>query len=185
MEVNHSTEDYTLPCGRRLEDLWELLESSGEPDAHQQTCPHCRTARGSLVALRDASRELATEPVTVPAGLTGRIMSAVRAEVRRTSMVSVPGERGPVRISEQAIAVVLRFAADQVEGVRARRCTVTAHPDAPPGVIDVELSIALRYGTGPADQVLAAVRSSVTSAASSGIGVRLASCDLRVEDIYE
>lgn len=185
MEVNHSTDDYTLPCGRRLEDLWKLVEAGQNPtDPHELTCPHCRTARSGLVVLWDASRQLASEPVTMPVGLTDRIMSAVRADIRRTATVSMPAERGPVEISEQAIAVVLRFAADQVEGVRARHCVVRVRPDAPPGVIDVELSIALRYGTGPAEHVLAAVRSAVTSAASRAIGLRLATCDLRVEDIY-
>jgi uncharacterized alkaline shock family protein YloU len=183
VEVNPT--DYQLPCGRDIEELWDQLSADPDhTDAHQRDCPHCRTARDSLLALRAATTQLTEEQVIPPAGLTDRIMSAVRAEIRRTAAVTVPAELGPVRISEQAIAVVLRFAADQVDGVRARRCVVRARPDAPPGVIDVELSIALRYGTGPAERVLTAVREAVAAAAGNGVGVRVAGCDLRVEDIY-
>ena len=184
--VHESAEDYLLPCGRALEDLWEPVVAGRPPaDDHERTCPHCRTAREGLLALHSAARQLVDEPVAAPAGLTDRIMAAVRADIRRTAMVDLPGDHGPVAISEQAIAVVLRFAADQVSGVRARHCAVHPRPGAPPGVLDVRMSIAVRYGTGPAGQVLAAVRSAVATAAASTIGVHIGQCDLVIEDLYD
>lgn len=109
MEVN---QDYELPCGRELETLWENLD---EADDHQAECVHCRTARESLLALRSATQELIDEPDPTPPDLVGRIMSAVRAEVRRGQMLDLSAaEPGSVEVSEQAVAVVLRYAADSM-----------------------------------------------------------------------
>jgi hypothetical protein len=81
---------------------------------------------------------------------------------------------------------VLRFAADGVPGVRARRCTVRTRSvdEQGSGVIDVELSLALRYGVGPAEQILAEVRARVAAAAVVVVGIRVDRCDLRLEDLY-
>ena len=178
-----TTEDYLLPCDRRLEDLWERLRTDpAGQDAHERTCPHCQSARHSLLALRDATQELVAEPIPPSATLTDRIMSAVRAEIRRTAMLRLPSPTGRVEVNDQAVAVVLRFAADQVPGVRARRCTVRPNPDE--GTVTVELSIALRYGTGPSHDVVAEVRSRVLAAATSGIGLDVVTCDLLIEDLY-
>lgn len=135
----------------------------------------------------DATRLLVEEPVEPPTGLTERIMLAVRAEVRRPGMVPLTStEKGPVEVSEQAIAVVLRYAADMVDGVRARRCTIRRAGQDEHGVavLSVKLSLALAYGTGPADQVLRAVRRQVAELAGARIGVRIAACDLVLEDVY-
>jgi hypothetical protein len=178
MAVNHATDDYVLPCERRLDDIWQRVEQS--PDEHEQTCPHCTAARQSLLVLRDATRQLAEEPVPQPVGLTGRIMAAVRADIRRGRMLPLPSTSGD--ISEQAVAVVLRFAADSVPGVRARRCTVRATDT---GAVEIELSLALRYGgTAPAERMLAQVRERVADAAEAGIGLRVARCDLVLADLY-
>jgi hypothetical protein len=202
MAVSQTSDDFVLPCGRGLDALWDGVEAgtAGEPGSHEHDCPHCQTAVASLTTLREATRELAAEPVRVPDRLTGRIMSAVRAEVRRSRTVPLPAPgQGPgdrAEISEQAVAVVLRFAADSIDGIRARRCTVRLHgeetrgdgeheSDAVPGLVDVEMTLAIRYGTGPADDVLAAVRRALAAAADAGIGLRIARCDLYVEDIYQ
>ena len=75
--------------------------------------------------MRDATRELIEEPDPPPPDLFGRIMSAVRADVRRGRAVTVDSaEPGSVQVSEQAVAVLLRYAADTVDGVRARSCRV-------------------------------------------------------------
>lgn len=290
MAVSYATDGFTLSCGRTLGPLWDKVEAGRTDfDAHEQSCPHCQTAIASLSMLRAATGALAAEPVAVPTGLTERIMTAVRAEARRGSMLRIPAsdrtgtdpaggprksstktssgppgaggehdradtehdaegsptsrsspETGPgapggtdeesggwVEISDQAVAVVLRFAADNVEGIRARRCTVRAHrrqkqqervpgdrrkrdlpvaaasADPPPAFdgdaiesndytsqragadgIDVELSLAIRYGTGPADDVLGRVRGAVVAAASTRIGLRVLRCDLVIEDVF-
>jgi hypothetical protein len=131
MAVSQTSAGYALPCGRALEALWEDLEAgtAGRPGSHEQDCPHCLTALSGLVALRDATRELTAAPVAVPPRLTGRIMAAVRAEVRRTRLLPLPAAGlepgGEAVISEQAVAVVLRFAA---AGARSGRATPARLP---------------------------------------------------------
>ncbi|GHE81831.1 hypothetical protein GCM10017786_10510 [Amycolatopsis deserti] len=183
MALDQTTHD--LPCGRSLEDVWDRLDAVTE---HDLTCPHCSTARGSLLALRDATRELAAEQTEPSRDLTERIMSAVRADVRRyRGMVRLSApEPGTLEVSEQAVAAVLRFAADEMDGVRARRCRVTTAGLDADGrtLIEAELTIATAYRDDLAD-VLARLRDRVGAACSSGIGVRLVRLDLRVDDFYD
>ncbi|TDV48750.1 Asp23/Gls24 family envelope stress response protein [Actinophytocola oryzae] len=190
MAVNPGTEGYLLPCGRDVETVWERLADveAGLVDEHDLTCPDCRDARASLVALREITGELVADTAEPTPNLTGRIMAAVRAEIRRRQdMVPLPtAEPGPLRISEHAVAAVLRFAADSVAGVRARHCRVHDRrvPD-PDGelMLVVELSVAVGYESfswGALDLV----RERVAAAAATRIGPRVHRLDLIVEDVY-
>ncbi|MDQ3578650.1 MAG: Asp23/Gls24 family envelope stress response protein [Actinomycetota bacterium] len=186
MAMNHTTRDYLLPCGRDVEQVWERLDEvdAGRADAHELTCPHCRAARESLTILRGLTGELAVEDAVPSLDLTGRIMSAVRAEIRRHDMLPLPTpEPGDVRISEQAVASVLRFAADTVDGVRARHCVVR-RTETDDFAVEVEMSIAVSY-RGFDSLALDDVRERVTAAAGARIGVRLARLDLTLADLYE
>lgn len=193
MAVSQTSEGYALPCGQQLNTLWENLEAgtAGAPGTHEETCPHCQTALSGLTALREATARLAAAPVPVPPRLTGRIMAVVRADGRRTRLLPLPAADlepgGQAEISEQAVAVVLRFAADSVGGIRARRCSLQAlspdeSPDAEPGWVNVELTLAIRYRAGAG--TLDAVRRAVLAAAETRIGLRVARCDLLVEDVW-
>jgi hypothetical protein len=194
MAVNPETQGYLLPCGRDVETVWERLAvvEAGRGDEHDLTCPDCRDARASLSALREVTGELLADTAEPAPHLTGRIMSAIRAEVRRRhDMVPLPtAEPGLVRVSEHAIAAVLRFAADSVAGVRARRCRVHAlrvHSavagDEGELMLVVELSVAVSYQSF-AWRALDLVRERVAMAASTRIGPRLHRLDLIVEDVY-
>lgn len=170
------TQGYVLPCGRDVEDVWQHLDAG---DEHDRTCQHCQGARQSLTVLRDLTKELADDD-TVPArDLTGRIMAAVRTEIRRHELLGSTG----VRVSAQAVAAVLRFAADGVDGVRARRCRVTEVP-ADDLAIEVEMTIAIAFGRF-ALPALDEVRDRLATAAQAQVGVHLARLDLTVEDLYE
>ncbi|MGH3436309.1 MAG: Asp23/Gls24 family envelope stress response protein [Sciscionella sp.] len=186
MAVNNTTEVYVLPCERLLDDVVAAMEAGHPPDAHERTCRHCRTAREGLRSLWEATALLNAAPVEPPAGLTERIMQAVRAEVRRPGMLPLREGTYRVEVSEQAIAVILRYAADGVAGVRARHCAVrlAGYDEHGTAELHVELSLALRYGTAPAEQTLGAIRERVTRAADDRIGVRITRCDLLVEDVY-
>ncbi|HEY4460117.1 MAG TPA: Asp23/Gls24 family envelope stress response protein [Pseudonocardiaceae bacterium] len=180
MAVNQTTEGYELPCGRDVETVWARLD---DIDAHQRDCPHCQAARESLLVLRSLTDVMVADESVPSPGLTGRIMSAVRAEVRRGDLVELPtGEPGGARISEAAIAALLRFAADQVPGVRARRCRIHAIEEEP-GAIEVRMTIAVSYRhfAGALDRV----RARIEAAATGRIGVRLARLDLTVDDVYQ
>ncbi|MFD3743334.1 Asp23/Gls24 family envelope stress response protein [Nocardia sp. NPDC058633] len=188
MAVTHSTDnDYLLPCGRGLEQVWERLDD-GDTDAHESSCPHCAAARESLLTLRSATRELIEEPDPPPPDLFGRIMSAVRADVRRGRTLGVDTPHpGAIQVSEQAVAVVLRFAADTVDGVRARGCRVQSSDTDENGeqVIAVDMSLSVRHGGPSIDDIVSVVRARVGAAATARIGVRLGAFDVTVVDIYQ
>ncbi|MFD8493012.1 Asp23/Gls24 family envelope stress response protein [Amycolatopsis sp. NPDC059657] len=172
-------QDYLLPCGRDVETMWERLD---EPDEHETGCEHCGGARASLLVLRELTGELIADEPEPSLDLTGRIMAAVRADVRKRDLLPVATtEPGAVRVSAQAVAAVLRFAADSVEGVRARRCKVTEAADYSV-IVEMTIAVAYREFSGTA---LALVRDRVAAAASARVGVRLARLDLTMDDLYE
>ncbi|MFD5246774.1 Asp23/Gls24 family envelope stress response protein [Amycolatopsis sp. NPDC058340] len=187
MAMNHATRDYLLPCGRDVEQVWERLDEvdAGRADAHELDCPHCRATRESLLVLRGLTRELTEDDAEPSPDLTSRIMSAIRAEVRRRDLVPLASpEPGEVQVSDQAVAAVLRFAADSVDGVRARRCRVLPAPDTiDPLAVNVELNLAIAHDFDR--DSLDVVRERVTAAAGARVGLRLARLDLVVEDLYD
>lgn len=191
MAVNETTErDHLLPCGRDLEQVWQRLDEveAGHADEHDASCPHCRAARESLLALRAATRELIDEPAEPPPDLFGRIMSAVRADARRGRMLDLPTPHaGEIQVSEQAVAAIVRYAADSVAGVRARNCRVrqASADSGGPGPLDVELTIAVRFGSAPLDELLPAVRARVAAALPDRIGTTLRRLDVHVGDFYD
>ncbi|MEU7144807.1 Asp23/Gls24 family envelope stress response protein [Nocardia sp. NPDC046473] len=191
MAVNGTTEqDYRLPCGREIEQVWDRLDAveAGLGDEHETSCPHCRAARDSLLALRAATKELIDEPDPAPPDLTGRIMSAVRAEARRGRTLVLPTPApGTVEVSEQAVATVLRYAADSVPGVRARQCRVRRVGMGMDGetLVAVELSVAIRFGHTTVGAALPLVRERVSAALAAQAGLVLETLDLVVADIYE
>ncbi|HEY1916496.1 MAG TPA: Asp23/Gls24 family envelope stress response protein [Streptosporangiaceae bacterium] len=187
MAMNPATQEYLLPCGRDVETVWERLADveAGRADEHELACPHCRQARAGLLAVRAATQELISDDAEPSASLTGRIMSAVRADVRRRDLLPLPtAEPGPLRISEQAVAAVLRFAADGVPGVRARRCRVSVADTKGEVALTIELAIAVSYGAFAAD-ALDVVRERVIAAAARRIGIRVDRLDLTVTDLYD
>ncbi|MEU3010401.1 Asp23/Gls24 family envelope stress response protein [Nocardia asteroides] len=188
MAVTPSTDnDYLLPCGQGLEQVWERLDDPATGD-HDPDCPHCAAARESLLTLRNATRELIDEPDPPPPDLFGRIMSAVRADVRRGRTLTLDTPHpGSIQVSEQAVAVILRFAADTVDGVRARRCRVRGSEPGADGeqVISVEMTIAVRHDEHAIDTLVAAVRERARAAATARIGVQLGRLDITVVDLFE
>ncbi|MET8436053.1 Asp23/Gls24 family envelope stress response protein [Streptomyces sp900116325] len=184
MEMSEA-QGYVLACGREMETVWERLDPVGTDlaDTHDLTCEHCSAARQSLVILQEVTGKLASEEFGPPLTLTGRIMSAVRAEVRRHHMLALPGaEPGGVQISEEAVAAVLRCAADSVDGVRARHCRISVTERE--GAVDVEMSLAVAYRRFSADAV-DEVRKQVRAAAAARVGIVLVRLDLTVEDLYD
>lgn len=182
MAVNSRTDGHPLPCGRLVEDLFDDLEA-GRPDAHSAGCEHCATARRSLHQLAEATRLLVDDPAEPPPRLLDRVMSAVRAELRRGTMLPLSAELGPADVAEQAVAVVLRYAADSVPGVWARSCRVDPEPDRP-GAAWIRMTLSLRFGTGPAQPLLAEVRRRVSTALSGQVGLQAHTIDLELVDIW-
>jgi len=153
---------------------------AGHPSEHTLDCPHCSTARASLEQLDEATRELVDDPVEPPAGLFDRILDAVRADLLSGRAIPLPAPG--VDISTHALAAVLRYAADSVDGVRAHRCRVEPVVD-DPHALQVWMSVSLNYRTGTVD-ALDAVRERVRAALSDRIGLRLAGLDLEIADLW-
>ncbi|WP_067689989.1 hypothetical protein [Nocardia jejuensis] len=190
MAVTETEQDYELPCGRGLERVWDRLEAvqNGSADAHEASCTHCRTARESLFALRAVTQELIDEPDPAPPDLFGRIMFAVRSEVRRGATLSLATPHaGAVGVSEQAVAVVLRFAADSVDGVRARRCRLRKVGVGPDGetVVHISMTIAVRVDSQGVQGLVPLVRERVTAAASARAALLVGRLDISIVDVYQ
>jgi len=176
-----SVEDlYRLPCGRDANTLWDHVVA-GLLDAHEQSCLHCRAAESGFRALAEATSALARLDATPPPRLTARIMRAVRAEARLGAELPVTSTGlGPIRITAQAAAVVLRFAADQCNGVVARSCAITPAENG----YDIRLTIAVRYGTA-APAAAEHVRRLVRAAGRDLIGFAVNHVDVDVTDLLE
>ncbi len=183
MAVNDTTQEHRLPCGRLVEDVFDDLDS-GRRNAHNDECEHCRSVVRGLEALEVATEALLRDPAEPPPGVVDRVMNAVRSELRRGGTLPLPAELGPAEISVHAVAAVLRFAADGVPGVWAQRCRVALDPENPE-LVDVEMSLSLRFGTGPLDRILEQVRRRVAVAMVGQIGPRAGHIHLTVADIWD
>lgn len=190
MAVEHDTG--RLDCGRRIDDVWEHVDLA--PDAHEQTCPSCQAARASLAELAQVTEELRSS--TTPTGdalvpstsVKDAIMKVARAEVRRGRQLSVVAdELGSVKISEQTVSAVVRFACDSVDGVRARRCSVVVSPPADrdaPSRVDVTLRLTVDSSLSiPA--ITETVRARIDVVLAAQVGLRPRRIDLVVEDVYD
>lgn len=181
MNPNGTRTGHSLPCGRSVEQVWDDL-GGGRTDTHAADCPHCATARASLTQLAEATRLLVAEPVEPPPGLLDRIMAAVRADAVFGEAIPLPSPSGGVEISTHALAAVLRFVVDGIDGVRAHRCRVRLDPDAA-HTIRVWMSVSLRYGSGQA-AALDEARRRVAPALSTRIGLTLGTLDFEVTDVW-
>ncbi|WP_219418696.1 Asp23/Gls24 family envelope stress response protein [Pseudonocardia nigra] len=175
------TRRHALPCGRSVEQVWQELEA-GQVSAHGADCPHCSTARASLEQLAEATRQLVADPLEPPPRLLDRIMGAVRAELTTADPIPLPSESGQVDISTHALAAVLRYVVDSVDGLRAHRCRIELAPDVA-HTVRAWMSVSLHY---PTDGIAAVeeARRRARAALSERIGLRLESLDVELTDVW-
>ncbi|MEV7091048.1 hypothetical protein AB0O07_35185 [Streptomyces sp. NPDC093085] len=201
-------EEETLPCGRRLLDVWEAWDAGeAAADPHLAHCPHCSAALADLAALDDTVRRARAEEPDATDGaaeLTGRVMDIVRLELRpgRTLPLGAPEEDD--WIVEAAAARAFRAAAETVPGVRAGSCRIT--PVEPPGggggtggggtgsggtgriagrgPVEVRLEVAAGLVL-PLWELAERVRARVAEAARDAIGIDVARVDVRVVDLLD
>jgi hypothetical protein len=179
--------DTRLRCGRSIDDVWDHVDDL--PDAHESTCPDCQEARARLIRLSNATADLRVHEVTTPAlqpdpSLLGSVMGVVQAEGRRGQLLPLSDETPEQTISEQAVVGLVWAAADDVPGIRARRCRIHRAPAAAPAStqVDIHLTLATTLGTSipqVTELLRGRVRQMVT--AKTGLGVRWV--DLDVEDM--
>ncbi|MGM0929384.1 MAG: Asp23/Gls24 family envelope stress response protein [Actinomycetota bacterium] len=186
-----------LGCGRSIDEVWDTIDQP--PDAHEQYCDGCRTARASLAQLSEATRTLRAQDEENP-GLQPRsavkdaIMKVARAEIRRGNRIPVHQvKQGVVELSEQAISTVIWWGADALPGVRARRCRahsrnpeIADNPGPPAGtaVLTVDLRIAVAAGTH-IPEAAHRLRQQITGMITAHVGLDAGTINIVVEDLYD
>lgn len=108
------------------------------------------------------------------------LLGVIRAEVRagRDLPIEEPDERTSTTITEGALREIARTAGDGVDGVLVGR--VALHEDG--GVLDVRMTIAVRYGRALV-QVADAVRAAVHRALATHAPMTVGAVDVVVDDV--
>lgn len=179
------TNDPVLACGVAFEALVDQVAEHTVPvDAeHQAGCEHCQAALQALSRAWGEVEFFARQPVRVPAGLTARIMTEIRALVARWGDAAVLiGARGETRISESVLAQVARRAALLVPGVALASALGAAVDPVDRSRVRFTLRLAIIFG--PAVDTLAdAVRAEISRHVSAHTGMRVSAIEIVVEDI--
>lgn len=178
-------DDYRLPCGQTVEAVWADLEAD-RVTAHGLDCPHCTTTRAGLSQLAEATTLLVDDPVDLPAGMVDTIMAAVRADLSLTRTIELPTSEAYVDISFHALAAVLRYVVDGVDGVRAHECRIEPVPEQSghaSGTVRVWMSVSLGFGSGRV-AALDEARRRVAAALPERIGLQLDTLDFEVADVW-
>jgi uncharacterized alkaline shock family protein YloU len=139
-----------LPCGVQLEALLaQVADDQPAPDpTHQKSCPYCQA---TLRRLRQDWAEVQTltqQRVSIPPGLTAKIMARVRVlagHVSDSILLGYPG--GETRISHDAIARVIARLTATIPGVVF--ATVKPLPEDPPHPIRLGVRLRLVVAFGP------------------------------------
>ncbi|HEY2202940.1 MAG TPA: Asp23/Gls24 family envelope stress response protein [Pseudonocardia sp.] len=184
MALDSTVQGHGLPCGGSVEEVFASAET-GRWTEHQLGCEHCAVARRGVEMLNEATLALLDDPAEPPPGLLDRVMTAVRAELRRGDTLDLPALLGPASVSSQAVAVVLRWAADGVPGVRARHCRVEADPENP-GAVGIRMGLSVRYeSTATVPPMLDEVRRRVAAAMAGQVGLVATRVDLEMVDLWD
>lgn len=184
-----------LGCGRRIDDLWEVIDRP--PNNHEKNCPDCQQARVALynlASVTDAMRQQEPDHSALqPSGrVKQNIMMVARAEVRRGHRIQLTTtEAGTIQISAQALAALVRFAADTLSGVRARRCSIDPFTPGGAGARVVDSSairITLKVAVSSALSIpptMEALRERVSAVVSAQVALNSRQIDVIVEDLYD
>lgn len=184
-----------LGCGRDINDIWDHADAP--PTAHEIGCPECQAARASLAELSIATQELRRRDrdLHLSADLVTKVTNISRAEVRRGAQIPLShranGTGQPaMTVSEQAIASVVRHAADQMADIEARRCSVEVMGDRSDGdrgqpvAIKIRLRIAASARTAILNRV-GVLRDRLVAAVAAEVGVDARIVDIDVEDVHD
>lgn len=187
MALTEGTSPALLACGRDPAVVWEHADH-GRLDRHESGCRYCQTVAADAAVLHAAVVELAAEPLEPPAALVERVMSVVRAELRR-DYLPLPAAHGPAQVEHGSAAAVLRRAVDQMPGVRLRSCRISVpEPDdrAPSGWpgATVRLTASMQFGADLASTA-ARVRQMIVTAADRLLGLPVGRVDIDIVDVHQ
>lgn len=176
-----------LDCGRTVTRIWQ--DMNRPPDPHTASCSHCRAVRNSLEALSTATdalqdHDLRHPGLRPPRRLKKAVLDVAWSHARRSVRLPLAGNlRGSVEISELALAGVVREAARELGGVRARRCRIDQVPGPEAGLL-----IHLRTAVAPGVDIcrtMAFLRLRIRDAVEASVGIVPQTVHLTVEDLYD
>jgi uncharacterized alkaline shock family protein YloU len=192
-----------LACGGDIDELLEQAADgrAGELTDHQRDCPHCQAALREFSRVWAPVRDLAAEPVALPAVVRNAVASQIRKLTADVWYTLELVEGGAIRIAARVVARIARDAARQVPGVRVvfGRSThgkiaglVEAatlrhrHPHAAVGVLGrtavVNLAVAADYGQ-ELNAVGRAVQRRAIAELRSKTGLKDVSVNVIVDDV--
>lgn len=185
-----------LGCGEPIDRIWATIAEP--PTPHQAQCAQCRTARESLLRLRQATDALRTADVRNPRlelrdSVTAAVMEVARSEVRRGKTIRLgDAAAGAINVSEQAICAVIRDAVRDVHGVRARRCHIevdaepvrTPQNGHPTARLDVNLRVVAAAGSLTPGHINS-LRHRLAGTLLAHFGVADGAINITVEDLYD
>ena len=200
-----SRDSGVLPCGASVDELLEQAADGrvGELTVHQRDCPHCQAALAEFSRIWAPVRELAAEPVALPAATRAAVLAQIRKLVADVWYTLQLDEGGTVRIAARVVATIAREAARRVTGVRvafgrstqrpaARQAEEATlghrHPHAAVGVLGrtavLDLAIAVRYGER-VDEVAREVQRRVAAEVRESTGLQDVTVNVTVDDIVD
>ena len=192
-----------LACGADVDELLEQAADgrAGQLTSHQRGCVHCQAALAEFSRVWAPVRELAAEPVTLPAAVRDAVAGQLRKLVADVWYTLQLGEGGAIRIAARVVARIAREAASGVTGVRValgrstqgtvaqlvERATLRhRHPNAAVGVLGrtavVDLAIAVQYGE-QVDQVAREVQRRAVAELRAKTGLQDVTVNVTVDDV--
>ena len=182
-----NTDDQRLPCGVELEALLiQVADDQPAPDPdHQDSCPYCQATLRRLRQGWADVQTLAQQPVSIPPGLTAKIMERVRALAARVANSILLGHtHGETRISHDAIAKVIARLTTTVPGVVF--ASAKPLPEDPPHPVRLGVSLRLVITFGPTiTKITSAIRDLLGRRVPPLTGAELTHIDITVNDITD
>ena len=174
-----------LPCGTHLEQLIVQIADREPPidPRHQADCPYCQATLRRLRTGWADLRGLTAEPVPIPADLTVRIMSRVRALARQTAGALVLGTpRGETRIAHRVVTRSIQRIALAVPGVVFASVRAIAPHPPDPALLSVSIRLVVAFGPSVA-ATANAIRTLIDRRIPGLTGGRIARIEILVDDI--
>lgn len=182
-----NTYDERLPCGVQLEALLaQVADDQPIPDpTHQNSCPYCQATLRRLRQDWADVQSLTQQPVSIPAGLTAKIMARVRALAGHVADSILLGHLGgETRISHDAIAKVIARLTATVPGVIF--ASAKPLPEDPPHPIRLGVALRLVVAFGPTITKTAnAIRDLLERHVSPLTGAELTHIDIIINDVTD
>jgi uncharacterized alkaline shock family protein YloU len=192
-----------LACGAGVDALLEQAADgrAGQLTSHQRDCAHCQAALAEFSRVWAPVRDLAAEPVALPAAVRDAVAAQIRSLVADVWYTLQLSEGGVIRIAARVVAKIARGAASGVAGVRValgrstqgtvaqlvERATLQhRHPNAAVGVLGrtavVDLAIAVQYGE-QVDQVAREVQRRAVAELRAKAGLQDVTVNVTVDDV--